>query len=302
LVLHRQGLMHDVVATQGFIPQVDTSESFLFASVRGSGPKFGGGAKSAGRGGTRRAAIDEDGTAGDYYMRTILMLVTTFMEIVLLFTFIWYAYNITATLIPMSEYLNEYEDLDEEEHRFAIPRLHALKDTVAQCIIKDSHHVIPAVDGDLDKIYKRVVTRYTALRHEIRDADHESFHSVCSAEDQSFAWSTLQELSTIGLSRSLWPAELLMSREVQGHEAKKFQSTWAAYTSLAMLALASVLFVLGGEMVWELALLAGSDHEWELVVPLFVMLVHGLIVCIAIWSFVDSVAPLAGRRPTHSAR
>jgi len=303
MILHREGHMHDL-QQEGFIPETHTTEApkasgledaaaFLLAAFRAGGPKLGG-AKTGGR--TRVNPFGQDNELGEY-MQTVMFLVATFMETVLLLIFIWYAYDITASLVPMSKYLDGYEDLEEEEHRFAIPRLHTFKDMVAKRILEDSLHIIPTVDGDLDKLYKRVVTKYTAHKHEIRGKGHDIMQTAPSVKDQSprrFVWTTLQHLSSIGLSRSLWPADLLLRREVQGHDTKTFRRAWVVYASLAMLALASVFFIIGGEMLRELVLLGSRD--WEQLVPLSIMFVHILIVCVAIWSFVESVAPLAFSR------
>jgi len=305
--LHREGKMHDL-GVQGFIPGIRTTEAptasgldravaFFLAAFRGGGPKLGG-AKSAGSRGTYMNTFGQGDTVGEYYLQTVLFLVATFMETVLLIIFIWYAYDITGSLVPMSEYLEAYEDIEEKHHKVARPRLHTFKDTVAKRIIEDSVHIIPTVDGNLDKIYQRVVTKYKAHIHEIRGKDHDIMQVVPNVEDPSsrrLMWTTLRQLSSIGLIRSLWPADLLLRQEVQGHEAKKFRRTWVTYSSLAILALACVLLILIREVLHELVLLVGS-RDWEQLVPLSVILVHVLIVCIAIWSFVKSVAPLAFNR------
>jgi len=313
LVLHRQGKDVNAVSSQGFVPEVSAVEAsrfsglddvaaFFLAALRGGGPKLGGGAKGAGRG-SRQKSYDDDDSAFGGYMATVMMLVATFMETVLLIIFIWYAYDITATLVPMSEYLDAYEDV-EGKCKKDIPRLHTFKDTTAKRILEDSEHVMHNIDGNLDKMYYRVVTKYKAHKHEIRGTPHNLVDATPSLQDQSprrFSWHTLRELSSIGLTRSLWPAQLLLRREVQGHEPKKFRRAWIMYAILALAALASVLFLLIMEMLREFFVLVGS-HHWDMMVPMGVLMVHSLIVCVAVWSFVESIAPLIfTRQPMQPA-
>jgi len=303
MILHRQGQTMEDVRVQGFVPHIHVPEEgktsavedpmgFLLAALGGGGPKLGG----AGTRGTRTTFGESSGL--DDYQHTVMMFVATFMETVLLLVFIWYAYDITATLVPMSEYLNAYEDLEKDQHRFAIPRLHTFKDTVARHILSDTTHITPTVKGDLDKIYQRVVTKYKIHKSQIRSTDHDIVQTERSIEDSSpgrFAWTSLRELSSIGLSRSLWPAQLLLRCDLRGNDAKNFRWVWIAYAALAILALVSVLFIVIVEILRELVLLVAS-RDWEQLVPVTVLLAHTPIVGVAIWSFAESLLPFMSTR------
>jgi len=301
LILYRQGVAMEDLQAHGFIPEdghLDGSNSFL--ALSGGGPKFGA-VRSAGARSQRTSNHGDTDQAANDAMHTLMLLVTTFMETTLLIIFIWYAYDITSSLVPMSEYLDSYRDPKRSQQMSAVPHLHSFKDSVAKSILEESHDIISTVDGDLDRIYESAVSSYIRHSQEIRGMKRASQTqgSVCattselpfgSRRSMAIMWTKMQELSSIGLVRSMWPANLLLRRDVHGEEAKRYRSAWVIYTILSLIALVTVVLVLFVKMKHDITLLV-RDHAYEQLLPLTVILVHALIVKVAAWSFAETLVP-----------
>lgn len=232
------------------------------------------------------------------YLQTVMVLVATFLETLLLIVFMYFAYDITGTLVPMSEYLDCYEDQEENP----MEDLHSFRDSVAKAILEHSPQIISGADGDLNKVYARIVDSYVKNKDLIRHpGEHPPDESQVEApspeepsEDTEPEEFTLADFPTIGLFKSLWPAELLLRRDVAGSEARNFRRVWVIYSALAifwLFQISAVLVVEGSREVRRL-----MDHEIEVVIPLIIIIFHFTGVGITVFVFCESLAPLGFTR------
>lgn len=228
------------------------------------------------------------------FFETVMILITTFFETLLLLIFFYFAYDITGALVPMSEYLDSYEDQEENP----MDRLHSFRDSAAQSIVEQSPQLISGVDGDLHKAYERIVEKYLKNKDSIgppgkREPDSSQVEMPNPEEPTEVTEPdkmNLANLKSISLWRSLWPAELLMHRDIEGSENHLFQRVWVIYSILAIFWLVHISFVLNVEetrRVWRL-----MESEIEEVIPLTILLCHVAAVIITIYAFCKSLAPL----------
>lgn len=231
-------------------------------------------------------------------LETAMVLLTTFLETLLLLIFMYFAYDITGALVPMSEYLDSYEEAEGNP----LDCLHSFRDSVAHRILKQSPQLTSDVDGDIHKAYVRIVEKYLKnrdlIRHPGEQAPDASQVAIPSPEEPSEVTEpdemNLTNLTSIGLFGSLWPAELLMCPDIQGQEHQYFQRVWVIYSLLAIIWLVQLSFVLaleGTRHIWRLL-----DSEIEEVIPLTIFLCHLAAVGMTIYAFCKSLAPLGFTR------
>mmetsp|Transcript_108737 Transcript_108737/g.215934 ORF Transcript_108737/g.215934 Transcript_108737/m.215934 type:complete len:501 (+) Transcript_108737:49-1551(+) len=234
------------------------------------------------------------------YLRTIMVLVATFLETLLLIIFVYFAYDIASTLVPMSEYLDSYEDKDENP----MVSLHSFKDSIAKSILEQSGpQLIAGADGDLHKVYVTIVEKYlqnkNLIRHACAPSPDASQLATPGPEGQpeaekpdmmNLANLNLANLASISLIRSLWPAELLLRRDIKGRDAKNFRRVWVMYSVLAILWLVHICLVLAVEGSRQIMLLI--ENQPEQVIPLMILIFHAAGIGITIYVFCESLAPL----------
>jgi len=316
IILNRAG--KEAAAMQGFVPQVSVSTTPMDGvggssatststavtaitttlAVKGAmlllyhGLKAGAGMRRVPASGTDSPLVFQK------YIETLMVLIGTFLETLLLIIFMYFAYDITGTLVPMSEYLDSYEDQDENP----MERLHSFRDSVAKSILEQSPQLISDADGDLHKVYVRIVEKYAQnknlIRHPGEHSPDESQVATPSPEEQSEDKEpdemNLADFPTIGLFRSLWPSELLLRRDIAGRESKNFRRVWVIYTVLSifwLLQISVVLVVQGCRGMTRL-----MDNEIEQVIPLTILVCHLACVVITMFVFCESLAPFAFTR------
>jgi len=250
-------------------------------------PKFG-----SGKSPIPTDAADKLGSvmAFDTYLETIIVLVTTFLESTLLIIFFYIAYDITQSLVPMSEYLASYEDRVEDVRK----HLYSLKDSAAKAIFEHSPQLISGADGDISGVYERLMEKY--LHKKRLDLAEASQPATPSPEEQLERQGSMKgpirfgDLASIGLIQSLWPAELLMRRDIKGRNPKTFRRVWVIYSTFAIIWLVQILLVLVWYSTW-----AGErllNKELEQLIPLSIIMLHGIVIGIVIYVFAESLAPL----------
>jgi len=223
-----------------------------------------------------------------------MVLVGTFLETFLLIIFMYFAYDITGTLVPMSEYLDSYEESEENPMEY----LHSFTDSVAKSILDHSPQIISGADGDIRKVYALIVERYLVHRQSIRKqlsvqcSPAESLVATPSEGEPTSeeAQTVLANLTSIGLIRSLWPAELLLRRDIKGKDPKNFRRVWVVYAVFAicwLLQNAVVLLAQTCRVVMRL-----YNKEFEQLIPLSIIMLHVAGVTLTILVFCESLAPL----------
>mmetsp|Transcript_73344 Transcript_73344/g.141878 ORF Transcript_73344/g.141878 Transcript_73344/m.141878 type:complete len:526 (+) Transcript_73344:73-1650(+) len=239
------------------------------------------------------------------YIQTVMAIIATFLETLLLIVFVYFAYDITSTLVPMSEYLDSYED----RKGGPMVRLYPLKDSAAKQILEHCPQIISGAEGDLQTVYTRIVARYrqeTILARQTPSPPEPPVEPLPDTEEPvdgedlvadglgssrfGLEHIDLNHLATIGLFNSLWPAELLMRRDVRGRDPKTFRRCWVLYTLLSMGWLGQITFVLfmeAGNNVEHLL-----NKQFEQVIPLCIILFHAAVNITTMYHFCESLAPL----------
>jgi len=226
------------------------------------------------------------------YLETVMVLVFTVLETTLLLLFFYFAYDITHTLVPMSEYLASYEEERDEDVR---KRLYSLKDSAAKAISEHSPQLISGTDGDINGVYKRLMERYRQNNQMIKA--RASQPAIPSPEEPFERPESIMDLinfgalGSIGLIRSLWPAELLMRRDIKGRDPKTFRRAWVIYSTVAIIWLLQVLLLLVWYSTWAGARL--MNKEFEQLIPLSIIMLHGIAIVVVVSVFIESLAPLA---------
>jgi len=244
--------------------------------------------------GKRKSASDAQKTLMfQKYIQTAMVLITTFLETFLLIIFLFFAYDITSTLVPMSEYFDSYEDKDEDPMEY----LQSFQDNVAQGIVQHCPQLMSKADGDLQKAYASIVGKYLLHRQSIknrRSVQHSAEappHEAPSPEEPSEEIeSLLAKQKTIGLIRSLWPAELLMRWDLRGDDARNFRRVWVGYTVLAICWLSQTIIVLLTQACWVIMRL--WNKEFEQLIPLSIIMLHEACLVLTIVVFCQSLAPM----------
>lgn len=253
------------------------------------GPKLGGLKGGTGQGQTMLMLRK--------YLETIMVLVATFLETFLLIIFMYFAYDITGTLVPMSEYLDSYEESEENPMEY----LHSFRDGIAKSILEHSPQIISNADGDIRKVYALIVENYLLHRKSFRNqlslqtSPAGSGHASPRPEEPSSAREkVVAVLTNIGLIRSLWPAKLLLRRDIRGRDPKTFRRVWLVYAVLSIVWLLQNTVLLLAQAGWVVMRL--WNKELEQLIPLSVILLHVAGVAITIAVFCESLAPLASTK------
>jgi len=252
------------------------------------GPKGGfkpQGPKAAGA----KAAASGSGTAMmlQKYIGTFMVLIATFLETLLLIIFMYYAYDITATLVSMSEYLDSYED----RKGYLMVRLHPFSDVAAKRILEHTRQIISSAEGDIQRVYARIVEKYVR-QHGGSNRKHSPEEATLDVEEPVVDVGVSPEKSTqtMGLLRSLWPAELLMRRDLRGREAKTFRRVYVIYALFAIFWMFQVGFALAMQAY------KAAEHvlnrEYENLIPLVIIILHTVGACMTMYVFCESLAPL----------
>mmetsp|Transcript_133873 Transcript_133873/g.267130 ORF Transcript_133873/g.267130 Transcript_133873/m.267130 type:complete len:741 (+) Transcript_133873:95-2317(+) len=238
------------------------------------------------------------------YLETFMVLVATFLETTLLIIFFYFAYDITQVLVPMSEYLDSYKGDKENQRR----RLHALKDSAAKEIFEHSPQIIAVADGDIHEVYEGIVERYLHERHCGKKSASPSPISIPSPEEPMDLQASMMErfnsldldladIGRIGLLKALWPAELLMRRDIRGTDPKAFRWVWFIYSLFAIAWLCQVVLILLAQACWVLNRLL--NKEFEQLIPLSIIMLHTTVMVIVMRVFVMSLAPLYYTEPLY---
>jgi len=254
------------------------------------GPKLG--VKPSGVTRSSQSSQMEGGAMGfEGYLETFMVLVATFLETTLLCIFFYCAYDITSTLVPMSEYLDSYE-VREDVVR---DRLYSFKDTVAKETFEHSPQIISSVDGDIHGVYTKIVEKSVHERSQsTKPSPEEPLEEPLEPIQRQLSLTEQMQpsrLGSVGLIRSLWPAELLMRRDIKGKDPKTFRRVWLVYSVLSMFWLLQVFLVLVAQGCW--ATMRLLNKEIEQVVPISIIMLHGVCVVMAMFVFAESLSPLA---------
>merc|ERR1719362_1018208 len=253
------------------------------------GPKLG--VKPSGVTRSSQSSQMEGGAMGfEGYLETFMVLVATFLETTLLCIFFYCAYDITSTLVPMSEYLDSYE-VREDVVR---DRLYSFKDTVAKETFEHSPQIISSVDGDIHGVYTKIVEKSVHERSQsTKPSPEEPLEEPLEPIQRQLSLTEQMQpsrLGSVGLIRSLWPAELLMRRDIRGRDPKTFRRVWVVYSTFAIIWLLQVLLFLVWYSTWAGARLL--NKEFEQLIPLSVIMLHAIVIGIIMYVFTESLAPL----------
>jgi len=220
-----------------------------------------------------------------------VFLIATFLETLLLIVFIYYAYDITGALVSMSQYLDSYEDRKGSLKL----RLHSFRDVVAKKLLEQSPQLISGANGDLHKVYSRMVEEFVHLSHPHSPRSRQ--HPPASPEEpfldkeEGLVDAGLKpERASIGLLSSLWPASLLLRRDIRGREPKMFRWVWVVYALFAICWMLQIQVVLAAQAFKEIERVLYK--EYESLIPVAIIVLHTGANCMTIYVFLESLAPL----------
>jgi len=220
---------------------------------------------------------------------TLKILAVNFMPSILVIVAIFLAYDITMTLVPLSEYLRAFEAEDQSP----IPDLCTFQDAIAKSLLEHSPEMIETADGNLQTLYEMMVDKYR--RHKAKIYSVTSSKLVMDIEDETESqtsprWVTsMKDLATIGLTKSLWPADLLLRRDVDGEGAESFRVFWITFAIIALLWLLNLQVFLIFLVVREAQAMAS---EIEMAIPLVIDLVHMVAVGVVMHVYCVTLVPL----------
>jgi len=219
------------------------------------------------------------------YIKTLMVLIATFLETLLLIIFMYWAYDITGTLVSLSEYLDSYEDRKGNSW----VRLHSFRDTVAKRILEQIPQIISSAERDLHRVYARIVlhTRLNSMQHSPPGPEG---GPLDTEEPVVGVGINSKKSASIGLLRSLWPAELLMRRDIQGQDCKNFRRAWIVYAVFAICWMFQIAFVLVMQATQEVERVL--NKEFEHLITLSILILHTAGVCMTMYVFWQSLEPL----------
>jgi len=237
--------------------------------------------------------------SGGVSYETIKLLVMHFMPSLLIIVFIYLAYDITITLVPLSEYLKAFEAEDTSP----VPDLCTFKDAIAKKLLEKAPELIRTCEGDLERLYEIVVDKYRRHRSELQTGVIRSKSIMVpeKTEAESPRWGKrMKTLSSIGLTKSLWPADTLMRRDISGDIPRNFRLFWSIFTVIAMLWLLNLQVFLLWVLVKEVKEI--MMYDFAETIPLTVVLAHMVAVTIIMYVYCKTLAPLATTQSRMSPR
>lgn len=206
------------------------------------------------------------------------LMISQYLPIILLIVFFFLAYNIEKSLVPLSEYLNAFED-----GASSMPALHTFKDSLAKHLLECSSG--PVVGHDtLDAAYEAMIAAYA------KEKGRPSQGSLEDMDQPSTSSWVQPRLPSIGLFRALWPADLLLRRNIGGPQARRFQYTWVGFIVIALAWLTYIEVFLLHQLVAHIQRL--TEGELPQLLPLTVIAVHIALVAGGMYVFVCSTLAL----------
>jgi len=229
-----------------------------------------------------------------YNYDTLKLLCMQFMPSALVIVFIFLAYDITISLVPLSEYLNGFE----AEGKNPIPDLCTFKDSIAKNMYEKTPEMIATTNGDLHRLHEIVVEKYHQHKSELSQGRRRSAQlgtatpEETAREGKSPRWGgKVQNLASIGLTTSLWPADLLMRQDVDGDVPKNFRIFWIIFAIIAFFWLANLQVFLILLIVKEAKLIV-QNFDLEEAIPLTIVLMHMVAVGIVVHVYYITLRPL----------
>jgi len=247
------------------------------------------------------------GQMSEESMNTLKLLALNFMPSILVIVFIFLAYDITMTLVPLSEYLRAFEAEDESP----VPDLCTFQDAIAKRLLEKSPEMVEAAGSNLQTLYEMIVDKYRRHKAELHGGIIRSKSLLPSAKAAmdiadgtesmtSPRWGKgMKDLATIGLTKSLWPADLLLRLDVEGEGVQNFRVFWTTFAICALVWLGALQLHLI-YWVWAEAQEVAADPEQA--IPLVINLVHMVAVGVVIHVYCTTLLPLYQTRTMTSAR
>lgn len=230
--------------------------------------------------GSQSTALAMDGNG----VMALVLLLTTFFPIILLIIFFFLAYDMEKSLVPLSEYLNAFED--EEHDVTSMPQLCVCKDSVAKHMMQLNQDLITATEGNLAKVYEGIVAGYVKKKADFRPS--------ALAQGSSQHPSRWVSLPSIGLMRALWPAELLMRRDLVGASVRHFQHMWIGFMAVALGWLTYIQVFLIQTWVDDVSRLL--DGHLDQLLPLTVILGSVAAVAGTMWALASTLGSFCASR------
>eukprot|EP00927_Polykrikos_kofoidii_P024249 TRINITY_DN22092_c0_g2_i1.p1 TRINITY_DN22092_c0_g2~~TRINITY_DN22092_c0_g2_i1.p1 ORF type:complete len:475 (-),score=51.84 TRINITY_DN22092_c0_g2_i1:52-1476(-) len=216
--------------------------------------------------GLSHTALQGSGPSISFQVHYVLVSVVVLFPVTLIFIFLYGAYNIHLTLVPLSEFVQ-----DNMAHKLL--KLRVLKEGVLRDLVDPKEDVLGVVwdvaqlTGRADRC-KFMVKEYE--KEVLRDPQAEQEGRACFS----------------GLWSSLWPSPIVMAgiQESTGDGVHRFRFLWLCFlaVSLGMLFYEAVVL---GSSIWGDVLAVIDGHARKLL-GLFVTLVHFIVVCCSIWGIV----------------
>lgn len=199
-----------------------------------------------------------------------------------LFTAFFYgAYDIESTLLPLSQFVHDAEDVADNagESGEALADLVIMSDAVCKCVLADNEDELFGSVGDHEEKCKDLYHMYEAHEENYVAAD----------------------LKSISLWSSFWPGMLLLKPDIDGQMGKPFKTLWFIVIGIFAFIFASMLVFISVHFYEDVARLTEKPERVQVYVHAGVFFIHLVIVCAFTWPFIQSImwnfkiSPLAGK-------
>jgi hypothetical protein len=218
---------------------------------------------------------------------SLLLLPATFFII-----FFYGAYDIEASLVPLSQFVHDAEDVtadSDDDAENSLMKLKMMHDGIAKAVLEENEDLIFATKGDHEDKNRKLVQYYRK-----NEKEH--------AKD---------ELPTLTLWKSFWPGLLLLKPDITEDYAQRFKTLWFAVTAFFFLVFIGMLVFLGIFIGFDCYTLFGHA-KYQSIPHLVVFALHFIVVTAFMLPFLETVSwrwkksPLAvmtprvaeGRRPS----